>query len=323
MDRLLLTLGIIFVSLTAGYAFRHAVTAGRIRLSGEAVILARQSLQTTAVFVLIPVSAMLSLWGLPSPDTRLLALPLLGLVAWVWGGALALLFARLLKLDRAQTGSLYCCGTFTNIGAVGSLVCVLFLGESAIALVALYRLCEELFYFSVSFPIARWYSQENDGQRLSFRNLRFDPILKVVLSALLLGIALNLLHVPRPDFCGPLASGFMILATVLFLFAIGLSLKLASLGRYTRQSLAVCLIKFVGVPLLVIGLAKGIGYGNVDNGLPLKVVAVLSAMPVAMTALVPPSLFRLDLNLANACWIFSTLALAAVLPVLIVILPRL
>ncbi|MGE9985076.1 AEC family transporter [Desulfovibrio sp. SGI.169] len=322
MDRLLLTLGIIFASLTAGYAFRHAVTTGRVRLSGEALALARRCLQTTAVFALIPVSAMLSLWGLPSPDTRLLALPLLGLTAWVWGGALSLLFARLLRLNRAQTGSLYCCGTFTNIGAVGSLVCVLFLGESAIALVALYRLCEELFYFSVSFPIARWYSQEHGG-RLSFRNLRFDPILKVVLSALLLGIALNLLHVPRPEFCGPLASGFMILATVLFLFAIGLSLKLASLRRYTRQSLAVCIIKFIGVPLLITGLARCIGYGNVDNGLPLKVVAVLSAMPVAMTALVPPSLFRLDLDLANACWIFSTLALAAVLPALLAILPRL
>lgn len=274
MDRLLLTLGIIFVSLTAGYAFRHAVAAGRVRLSGEALVLARRRLQTTAVFVLIPVSAMLFLWGLPSPDTRLLALPLLGLTAWVWGGALSLLFARLLKLDRAQTGSLYCCcGTFTNIGAVGSLVCVLFLGESAIALVALYRLCEELFYFSVSFPIACWYSRENDGRRLSFRNLRFDPILKVVLSALLLGIALNLLHVPRPEFYGHLAFGFMILATVLFLFAIGLSLKLASVTRYTRQSLAVCIIKFISVPLLITGLAERIGYGAIDNGLLLNVVA--------------------------------------------------
>ena len=206
---------------------------------------------------------------------------------------------------------------------MGSLVCVLFLGESAIALVALYRLCEELFYFSVSFPIARWYSRENDGRRLSFRNLRFDPILKVVLSALLLGIALNLLHVPRPEFCGHLASGFMILATVLFLFAIGLSLRLSRLARYTRQSLAVCAIKFIGVPLLITGIAKAVGYGAIDNGLPLKVVAVLSSMPVAMTALVPPSLFRLDLDLANACWIFSTLALVAVLPALLLVLPRL
>ena len=40
-----------------------------------------------------------------------------------------------------------------------------------------------------------------------------------------------------------------------------------------------------------------------------------------MTAFAPPSLFRLDL--ANACWIFSALALVAVLPALLVILPLL
>lgn len=157
MDRLLLTLGIIFVSLAAGYAFRHAVTTGRVRLSEGTLILARQRLQTAAVFVLIPISAMLSLWGLPSPDTRLLALPCWALPPGS-GAAPSRCSSPLAQLDGPRPGSLYCCGTFTNIGAVGSLVCVLFLGESAIALVALYRLCEELFYFSVSFPIARWYS---------------------------------------------------------------------------------------------------------------------------------------------------------------------
>ena len=44
-------------------------------------------------------------------------------------------------------------------------------------------------------------------------------------------------------------------------------------------------------------------------------------MPVAMNALIPPSLFRLDLDLANACWVFTTLELVLVLPILIIILP--
>ena len=42
-----------------------------------------------------------------------------------------------------------------------------------------------------------------------------------------------------------------------------------------------------------------------------------------MTALVPPTLFHLDVDLANACWIFSTLGLVAVLPLLMLLLPRL
>lgn len=318
MDRLLLTLGIIFASLIAGYAFQGMVRAGRARLSTEELNALRQRMQRAALFVCIPVSAMLSLWGLPAPDPRLLTLPLLGLAAWICGGAMAVVLAKRLKLDRVQSGSLYCCGTFTNIGAVGALVCVLFLGERSIALVALYRLCEELFFFSVAVPVSRWYGS-GTGERLSFRSLRPDPVLWVVLAALLAGIGLNLLGVPRPQPLGHAASSFMILATVLFLAAIGMSLRLSSLGRYTRQWLAVAGIKFIGVPLVITGLAWAIGYGAIDGGLPLKVVVIVSAMPVAMNALVPPSLFGLDLDLANACWIFTTAGLIAVLPTLLLV----
>ena len=78
-------------------------------------------------------------------------------------------------------------------------------------------------------------------------------------------------------------------------------------------------IKFVGVPLVVAGLAWTIGYGAIDGGLPLKTVLIVSAMPVAMNALMPPSLYGLDLDLAKACWIFSTAALVVVLPALLAI----
>ena len=52
-------------------------------------------------------------------------------------------------------------------------------------------------------------------------------------------------------------------------------------------------------------------------------VAILASMPVAMNALIPPSLFDLDLDLANACWVFTTLALIVVLPILVFVLPLL
>ena len=81
MDRLLITLGIIFVSLVIGYVFQQYVNAGRIPLSDERMTALRQRMQRIALFVFIPISAMLSLWGLPSPDSRLLALPLLGIAA--------------------------------------------------------------------------------------------------------------------------------------------------------------------------------------------------------------------------------------------------
>ena len=115
----------------------------------------------------------------------------------------------------------------------------------------------------------------------------------------------------------------MLLATVLFLFAIGLGLRLSRVSCYAREAAALAIVKFIGVPLLLVPLAALAGLGSIDGGLPLRVVTVLSCMPVAMTALVPPALFGLDVDMANALWIFSTLALVVILPVLYFVLPLL
>lgn len=324
MDRLLLTLAIIFASLIAGYAFQQWVRSGRSPLDEESMRALRLRIQKGAMFGLIPLSAMLSLWGLPSPDARLLALPALGVAAWVCGGVLALLLSRLMGLERRQAGSMFCCGTFTNIGAVGSLVSVMLFGEQTIAIAALYRLCEEIYYFGIAMPVARWHGQDEGGKaHFSLRDFRLDPVLKVILLALGLGITLNLAGVPRPALFGTLSSGAMILGTVCFLLSIGMSLRLSSMGCYVRQSAAISLIKFVGCPLVIVALAILCGLGGIDDGLPLKVVAILASMPVAMNALIPPSLFDLDLDLANACWVFTTLELVVVLPVLVFVLPLL
>ncbi len=324
MDRLLLTLVIIFTSLISGYAFQQWVRSGRSPLNEDSMKALRLRVQKGAMFGLIPLSAMLSLWGLPSPDARLLALPALGVAAWICGGVLALLLSRLMGLDRRQAGSMFCCGTFTNIGAVGSLVSVMLFGEQTIAIAALYRLCEEIYYFGIAMPVARWHGQEENGKaHFSLRDFRLEPVLKVILCALGLGITLNLAGVPRPALFGTLSSGAMILGTICFLLSIGMSLRLSRMTCYVRQSAAISLIKFVGCPLVIVALAMLCGLGSIDNGLPLKVVAILASMPVAMNALIPPSLFDLDLDLANACWVFTTLALIVVLPILVFVLPLL
>lgn len=320
MDRLLLTLTIIFVSLIAGYVFRQWVSSGASPLNENSLTALRLLIQKTAMFGLIPLSAMLSLWGLPSPDPRLLCLPALGVASWICGGALALLFSRLMKLGRAQTGSMYCCGTFTNIGAVGSLVAVMHFGEQAIAMASLYRLCEEMFYFGVAVPVSRRFGADA-GTAPPLRRFRPDPVLIAILCALGLGLMLNLAGVRRPAPFGTLSAAAMIAGTVCFLLSIGMGLRIFRMAAYVRESAAISLIKFVFVPVIVTSLAALAGLGNVDGGLPLKVVTILSAMPVAMNALIPPSLFRLDLDLANACWVFTTMELVVILPVLIIILP--
>lgn len=323
LERFALTLAIIFLSLAAGWFCRRWTESGRLHIKGAALDHLRLNLQNLSIYIFLPVSAMLSLWGLPDPKPELLALPLLGLGAYIWGGGISIFASRLMKLSRAQTGSMFCCGTFTNIGAIGGLVCLLFLGENTIALVALYRLFEEIYYFSVAFPVSQWFGPENAGKTFSLKSVKFQPVLAVIVFALLLGIALRAAHIPRPEFFSPLASCCMILATIFLLFSIGLTLRISRIWTSWRECAIMGGIKFIGIPALVIPLAWLMGFGSYENGLPLKSVAVLCSMPVAMTALVPPALFHLDLDLANACWVFTTAALVIVLPWLLLLLPNL
>jgi predicted permease len=70
------------------------------------------------------------------------------------------------------------------------------------------------------------------------------------------------------------------------------------------------------VPLIVSTVAFLLGYGEIEGGLPLKVVIVLSSMPVAFTSLIPVSIYNLNLDMANSCWLITTLSLIIVLPLL-------
>lgn len=319
--RLTLTILIIFLSITAGYIVKHILESGKFSCEKTELDKWRLRAQTFAIFVLLPLAAMLSLWGLPKPDANLLLLPLLGLLTYTVGGGLALFFARIFALSRIQTGAFYCCGTFNNIGAIGSLVCLIFLGENSIALVALFRILEEIYYFGLSFPIARKFADKNMYGEKGVLNKNFIPILILLVCGLALGIILNMCHVERPQICGLLASISVLSATIIFLFTIGLTLRLSSVRTYLKLSLLLCLIKFCLAPLIIVSIAFLIGIETFDNGLALKVVAILSSMPVAMTALAPAAIFRLDLDLANSCWLISTAALLVVLPFLFYILP--
>jgi len=320
MTRLFLSLVLVFASIFLGYAFRvHA--ENRRGIPDSSLSAMRNRLQVAAFFVLLPISSMLSLWGLPSPEPRLMLLPFFGMGAWFLGGSLALCFAKLLKKSPDKAGSLFCCGTFSNIGAVGTLVCTVFLGEAAIALAAIYRLCEEIVFYGLALPIARRFSLK--AQSLSGgsgKKFHFSAVLPAILAALLLGILLNLCDVSRPPVLAGLAAPLTLAATCLSLFAIGMGLRFSRLKGYGSDVFCICLIKFLCVPAILVPLAVLAGFGAIDAGLPLKVILILSCMPVAMNALVPPALFSLDLHLANACWIFSTLALCLVLPTIFAIM---
>ena len=282
----------------------------------------RKSLQYIALLFLNPVAIVGAIWVVNIRNVRIAAFPFLGLFALILGGMLALGAAKLLKLEARKTGAMYGCGSFTNIGSIGALICFVFLGEPGFALVPIYKLFEEVSYYGIGFPIAKYYSGASsaEGKWDRLKGLTRDPFIIVAVSSILLGGLLNYSGLNRPSFYGTVNTVFVPLGTIMLLASIGMALKFRKVRDYARESVAVSIIKFAIVPVIVSMLAFFIGFNDFDGGLPLKVVIILSSMPVAFNALIPPSIYDLDLDLANSCWFVTTAMLIVVLPILLLII---
>jgi hypothetical protein len=315
---LLYSFGIILSGLLLGYAAQVLAVRGLIRLPVSTDTL-RKGLQRTALLFVNPVAIVGATWIVSIRDAALVALPFVGLFAIVTGGALALGAARLLHLPPKKTGALFCCGSFTNIGSIGALVCYLFLGEPGFALVPIYKIFEELSYYSTGFPIAKYYSGSTaaEGRWDRVKGLARDPLIIVSVSSLLLGGALNVSGLERPSIYATVNAVFIPLGAFLLLVSIGLALQFRRVGDYLKEGASVAAIKFAMVPLMASTIAWSLGFGSIDGGLPLKVVMILSSMPVAFNALIPPSIYDLDLDLANSCLLITMALLIIVLPALL------
>ena len=321
MSKFIYSFSIILFGLSLGYIIQILVKQQWIKLPLHIDDL-RKLLQRIALLFLNPIAIVGAIWVVSLKSVALVALPFIGLFALLAGGVMALSVAHMLKLEPQKTGALYGCGAFTNIGSIGAMVCFVFLGEKGFALVPIYKLFEELSYYSIGFPIAKYYSSSSSKEHISDRIKSFtrDPFILVAVSSIVIGGLLNFSGVQRPDFYKNVISVFVPLGTILLLTSIGLALKFRKVRDYIKECVSVSLIKFCLVPILATSLACLFGFRQIDNGLPLKVVMILASMPVAFNALIPPSIYDLDLDLANSCWFFTTALLIIVLPVLLILI---
>ncbi len=314
---ILFSLGLIAFGLSVGYVYRN-YSAGKAKSEDEINDL-RKKLQASAILFVNPIAFGGAIWALDLGDLRILSLPFLGAFAIILGGLLAYVAAKLLGLDRSQTGVYVVCGSFTNIGSIGSLVTFMTLGESAVAMMPFYKLFETFIYYGIGFPYAKSMSAsvtEDDGLAVRIWNVVTDRFVAVAMASIFGGLALNLMGVQRPGFYPTLIRFLIPLSTLLLLSSIGMAMRFGRMRGYLREAAVISAIKFILVPTSVYLLGSFIGLGSVDGGLPLKVAVTLASMPVAFTAIVPPTLYGLDVDLANTNWFVTTMLLLVVVPVL-------
>ena len=316
---ILFSLGLIATGLSVGYLYRNLTPQGT-KLSEKEINTLRRRLQETALLYVNPVAFGGAIWALKLSDIRIIALPFLGAFAIILSGVLAYLAAQGLRLGRKQNGVFVVCGGFTNIGSIGSLVCYILLGEPAVALMPFYKLFETFLYYGIGFPYAKSMSDKVYEDSTRLMSVLTDKFVVVAMSSMAAGLGLNLMGFQRPAFYSQLNSILIPLGTLLLLSSIGMAMRFGKMRRYLGEAAVISLIKFIIVPSAVYLLGSWLGLGAVDGGLPLKTALVLASMPVAFTAMVPPTIYDLDIDLANTAWFVTTLLLLLVVPGLWLIL---
>jgi len=300
--------------------------AGLVRAAeGErrAGALARGLSRVAILAVASPLMVLL-FWKASLPAGKAAMLLFVGLSAHVLGGLAGWASARLRGLDRVGRAACFLGGACSNVLTFAGVAALLLLAtpedpfaERALGELALYRVLEAPFYYLVAWPLAASIaSPAESGWGAHFRRA-FQPITLLPLAGIALGWTLNLMGVARPASADGAAGALVKINALLLGLSVGLTLRSAAPRRHLGSCFWISAVKFAVVPAATVALAWLLGF----RGITLQVTALAASMPVAFMAVVGSTLFGLDEELVSSLWLFTTLAMALVVPALTLLVP--
>ena len=293
MQNILLSFGFIIL---LGVAFR------RLRPGGlEAATLSR-AINVTVLNVFLPALCIRILY-VSRIDAEAVLIPLSAgittLTALFLSVGVYRLFAKKMGLLPSETGVLVIGATFGNITYLGLPVLTGLYGNEAAKYALFYDLLSTtpLLWF-VGVPVVVSYGQ---GKRPSLReSLRTVASLPPVWG-ILAGMALNLLHVPLPQFMLKSLEMLGSLVVPLMIFSIGLALSLPEV-RHAFAVVPAVVIKLALVPLISCASALLLGL----DGHALASCVIEGAMPTMVLSLLIAEEFKLDVSLAAFLIVVTT-----------------
>jgi len=135
-------------------------------------------------------------------------------------------------------------------------------------------------------------------------------------TALAAGVVLNVTGARRPEFAANVVRAVVLADVAIYSFAIGTLVSLGGVRRFLRECLAVSTLKFLVSPVVGLLLFFVVSrFAELDSHL-LAVTVIQCAMPVAITSVVLSRFCMLDSTLAASLWVFTTLSVAPLVPLL-------
>ena len=294
----------------------------RRRPGGAALAAGATGVLSRAVLVVLtPLLMVVLFWPARIP----LSLPLIGLFAHLFGGAVGYGLGRFGRLDRGGRGAFFLCGACSNILSFGGITTLFLVGphhpggpDGALSDLALYRVFETPLYFLFAWPVFALFAPRDDNvprrRGAAFRQA-VRPAAMMPVAGIVVGCLLNVSGAPMPAWLAGAAAPLVKLTTLTIGATVGLTLRAASPRRYLGTCLTLAAVKFIIVPAATVSLAWALGI----RGPTLAVVMVCAAMPLANFAVVGAAYYRLEEDRVAAVWIFTMALMPLVVSLLAVL----
>jgi predicted permease len=278
--------------------------------------------------VLTPPIAAAAMIKRPLAGANVWAMAMLGVGFLSLGAGLGRGYVAARRLPGRQGGAFLGCAAMSNMLSFGGLICFAAWDNDGLQQVYLLKLLEHVLYFGVFYPWCSTFSPSlRAGQTGLIASFRRHPITLVPIAAVVVGVAWNFVRYGGPNAAvGPpvwtlSVNRYLVPFQVgLLTFAVGLTLAPSRIGRYWAECVAAAVIKFAILPTITGVAAYLCLQAGWISPLGLRVAIVVSSMPVAFNSLIPPSLYDLDEDLANSCWLFTSAMLVVTVPVLYLVL---
>ncbi|HEY3423843.1 MAG TPA: AEC family transporter [Negativicutes bacterium] len=269
------------------------------------------------ILVIYPALSFFSFWVLPL-HYELIWLPVMGLVMGLIPGLVAYFVAEYKYTSDLDKGSYVMSAILSNLGTIGGLCVFLLYGETGYAYQQLVVLFQYILMFVFCYPLAQYYYQRSQEgieiKRVSLRSILFNRN-QLAVVGILCGVVLQQSGVPRPQFFGSVVEALIHFGAWTALIPVGYLIDFVKLKDHYREIKDLTLIKFVFTPLLTYGVASLV----ISNEKMLHTLLILACTPTAINAVMISRIYSLNIHIAVAAFILTTIVfLLVVYPALFI-----
>lgn len=255
------------------------------------------------LFMLSTFLNVLSFWKIQL-NPELLWIPLLGLLMHIVPGIMAFFTVKYSYKNPLEQGSYILSILLSNIGVIGAISVYILFKEKGYALAQLVMLPSNLILYMFCFPMAQYYYQVSKKRvaRVSLKEVLLNPK-QVPVLGIAIGLILNVLKVHRLLVLGYIFNFTIHIKSWLYMLPIGYSINFYQMREYWNNTWKLLFIKFLATPIIVYLIARRV----ISDPEVLKTVIILSCSPTAIKAVVTAKIHKLNVNLAMAAFISTTI----------------